>query len=367
MIPFNDFQKKYQRNKKAIDKAILRVFERGWFILGEEGREFEKKFAAYIGVEHVFGVNSGTDAIALGLRALGIGRGDEVITTPHTATPTVAAIRMAGAMPVFVDIDPRTYNIDPKLIESAITKKTKAILPVHLYGYPAEMDAIMKIAKKHKLFVVEDVAQATGAKYKGKMLGTFGDVACFSFFPTKNLGAFGDAGAIATSTTAIAERVRQLRNYGEVAKYKNAVEGVNSRLDELQAALLSWSLTKLDTWNKRRTIIAGIYTKAFKDLPLVIPSVGDDAHTPVWHLYVVRTKERDALQKYLKKKEIVTHVHYPMPVHRQEAYRQLGYQEGRLPQSEAACTEILSLPIDPELSLKDQRFIIKVIKEFFGQ
>jgi dTDP-4-amino-4,6-dideoxygalactose transaminase len=365
MIPFNDFKKKYHDNKAAIDRTVLRVFESGWFILGKEGEEFEKKFGAYSGLAHVLGVNSGTDALFLALRALGVGKGDEVITTPHTATPTVSAIRMTGATPVFVDIDPRTYNIDPALTEKAITAKTKVILPVHIYGYPADMPAIMQIARAHKLSVVEDVAQAVGATIDGRMVGTFGDIACFSFYPTKNLGAFGDGGAVGTNNVELAECVRQLRNYGEVSKYKNAIEGVNSRLDEIQAALLSWSLTKLPSWNKKRAQIAARYTKSFAKLPIVLPPSGNEHCAPVWHLFVIRTYERDKLQAHLKECGISTAIHYPMLVPAQEAYRFLKYKKGTLPHAEALTEEILSLPIYPELSLLDQQKVIHAVKDFF--
>ncbi len=366
MIPFNDFKKKYRDNKKAIDAAIRRVLRRGWFILGVEGEEFEKKFAEFAGLKHVYGVNSGTDAIFLALRALGVGKGDEVITTPHTATPTISAIRMAGATPVFVDIDLATYNINPKNIEAKITKRTKVILPVHIYGHPADMGAIMRVARKHKLFVVEDVAQAVGARIGKRMVGTFGDIACFSFYPTKNLGAFGDGGAVGTNSKELAERMWQLRNYGEVAKYKNAIEGINSRLDEMQAALLSWSLTKLPSWNKKRAQIACRYLKAFSYLPIVLPPAEDRAHHPVWHLFVIRTKERSALQEHLKKCGIATSVHYPMLVPAQEAYRFLKYKIGMFPNAEAISGEILSLPIYPELSVADQQAVINAVKDFFA-
>lgn len=366
-IPMNDFIRRYKENKKAIDRAVGSVLQSGRFIMGPELEKFERSFARYLGVKYVVGVHSGTDALYLALRALGVKTGDEIITVSHTATPTVSAIRLAGATPVFVDIDERTYNIDPKLIEHVITKKTKVILPVHLYGYPAEMGAIMRIAKKHKLFVLEDCAQATGATYKGKKVGTFGHINAFSFYPTKNLGTFGDGGAIATNDARLAERVRWIRQYGETERYKNKVEGINSRLEELQAAILNWGLPKLGAWNKKRAQIAAQYVRGLKGLPLVLPVSGSKLSVHAGHLFVIRTKKRDALKRYLAKKGITTGIHYPIPIHLQEAYRFLGYKKGDLLMTEKIVGEILSLPSSPELSAKDQTAIIVTIKEFFGK
>lgn len=363
----NNFVRRYQANKKAIDRAVGGVLRSGWFVMGPELAKFEHSFAKYLGVKHVVGVHSGTDALYLALRALGVGAKDEVITVAHTATPTASAIRLTGATPVFVDIDEQTYNIDPALIERAITKRTKVILPVHLYGYPAEMDAIMRIAKKYRIFVLEDCAQATGATYKGKKVGTFGHINAFSFYPTKNLGTFGDGGAVATNDAKLAERVRWIRQYGETERYKNKVEGINSRLEELQASLLNWGLPKLGGWNKKRAHIAARYGKALAGLPLVLPRVGDKKNIHAWHLFVVRTKKRDALKKYLAKKGIATSIHYPIPIHLQEAYRFLGYKRGDLPVTERIVDVILSLPISPELTTGEQHTIIGDITGFFRQ
>lgn len=367
MIPFNDFQKKYAKHKKEINAAIFRVLESGWFILGKEGENFEKKFAEYLGVKYVIGMNSGTDALFLALKSLGVGAGDEVITVPNTAVPTISAIRMTGAVPVFVDIDEKTFNMNPALIEAKITAKTKVILPVHLYGYPAEMDAIVKIAKKNGLKVLEDAAQAHGAKYKNKMVGTIGDIGAFSFYPTKNLGAFGDAGAIVTNNAKLAETARELRNYGEVSKYKNKIEGVNSRLDEMQAAILSWSLKKLPAWNEKRTMLAETYRKNLKGLPIVLPPAGDSLHTPVWHLFVIRTERRDDLAKFLKENGIMTGVHYPELVFEQEAYHFLNFSKKDFPIAAALSPKILSLPIYPELEKSDILKICKTIQKFYDQ
>jgi dTDP-4-amino-4,6-dideoxygalactose transaminase len=365
MIPFNDFQKKYAKYKKEIDAAIARVLKSGWFILGKEGEAFEKKFSEYLGVKYVVGVNSGTDALFLALKALGVGEGDEVITVPNTAVPTVSAIRMTGATPVFVDINEETFTINPALIESKITEKTKVILPVHLYGYPAEMDKIMKIAKKHRLKVLEDAAQAHGAKYKNKIVGTIGDIGAFSFYPTKNLGAFGDAGAIATNDPKLAETARELRNYGEISKYKNKIEGFNSRLDEIQAAILSWSLKKLDSWNKKRATLSEVYRKNLKDLPIILPPAGDATHSSSWHLFVIRTQERGALAEFLKENGIATGIHYPELIFEQEAYRFLNISKDDFPSAAKISSQILSLPIYPELTNESQQQIIQTIKEFY--
>lgn len=365
MIPFNDFQKKYARHKKEIDAAIFRVMKSGWFILGKEGENFEKKFSEYLGVKHVIGVNSGTDALFLAIKALGIGAGDEVITVPNTAVPTVSAIRMAGAVPVFVDIDEKTFGMNPALIEAKITARTRVLLPVHLYGYPADMDEIMKIAKKRGLKVVEDGCQAHGAKYKNKMAGTIGDVGAFSFYPTKNLGAFGDAGAIATNDANLAEMARELRNYGEVSKYKIKIDGVNSRLDEIQAAVLSWSLKKLSAWNKKRTRLAKSYLKNLNDLPILLPPAGDTDHVPVWHLFVIRTEKRDELAEFLKKNGIMTAIHYPGLIFEQEAYRFFGISKNDFPVSAKVSSQILSLPLHPELEEYDILKVCKTIRKFY--
>ena len=363
---YQDFRRKYKKYKKEILSVADRIFRNGYFILGPELEKFEKNFAGYIGSKLAVGVNSGTDALYLALRAFGISKGgDEVITTSHTATATVSAIRMAGALPVFVDIDDKTLNIDAAKIEKAITQRTKCILPVHLYGYPAQMDKIMRIARKYSLAVVEDACQAHGASFNGKKVGSIGDVGCFSFYPTKNLGAFGDGGAIVTNNKAIADKVRLLRNYGEISKFNNDIEGINTRLDELQAGFLNWGLNKLDGWNKTREKLAITYRSHLKGLPLVLPPIGNKKEKRVWHLFVILTAQRDALKEFLAKRQIMTMIHYPRPVFAQKAYSFLGYKNKDLPVTGRAVKEIISLPLYPELTVKEVAFICDNIREFF--
>ncbi|MDP3696458.1 MAG: DegT/DnrJ/EryC1/StrS family aminotransferase [Candidatus Taylorbacteria bacterium] len=366
-IKFIDFNRKYKRYKKEINSSVGRVFKRGWFVGGPERAEFENKFCRYLDAKYAVGVNSGTDSIAIALKSAGINPGDEVITTSHTATPTISAIRITGAIPVFVDIDSSTLNIDSKLIEKKINSRTKAILPVHLYGYPADMDVICKLADKHNLLVIEDACQAHGAKFKGRAVGTIGDVGCFSFYPTKNLGAFGDAGAIVTNNKKIAETAVMLRNFGEVGKYKNKIEGVNSGMDELQAAFLSWELNELNKWNKERAQIAETYFKNLIGLPIKLPPKGDVKHNRVWHLFVIQVARRDSLRKFLKEQGIDTSIHYPTPVFKQEAYRFLKYTEKDLPITVKTVNNILSLPIYPELKILEATTICDKIRKFYGQ
>lgn len=366
MIPFLTFARRYQDNRREIHAVLTRVFERGWFILGPELKAFESDFARYLDVGYCVGVNSGTDALFLALRALGVGPGHEVVTVANTATPTVSAIRMAGAKPVFVDVLEDTQTLDPSLIEPAITSRTRAILPVHLYGYPAEMGEILQVAKRHKLFVVEDACQAHGAKYDGRMVGGLGDIGCFSFYPTKNLGAFGDAGAVVTNDRTLALTISQLRNYGEIAKYKNRLEGVNTRLDEIQAAFLNWGLGHIDEWNSRRTELASTYLRLLRGVPLHAPPLSNSTIGRVWHLFVLRAKRRDELQAALHQKGIETAIHYPMPIYKQPAYRFLGYKSARLPRTAALSREILSLPLYPELTLDEVSTVCAAIREFYG-
>jgi dTDP-4-amino-4,6-dideoxygalactose transaminase len=366
VIRFLDLRKRYFLHKEKIDRAINNVLKSGWFILGRELEKFEKNLAEYLEAKYVVGVNSGTDAIFMALRAMGTGPGDEFITVANTATPTVSAIRMTGARPVFVDIDEKTFNINPDLIEEKITTKTRAILPVHLYGYPAEMDKILRIAKKYKLRVVEDAAQAQGARFNRKCAGTIGDIGCFSFYPTKNLGAFGDAGAVVTNSRKIAETVRQLRNYGEISKYNNIREGVNTRLDEIQAAILNFGLENLQSWNEKRTILAEVYMNELNNLPMVLPPNSDRKHICVWHLFVIRCKERDELRQHLKECGIETAIHYPKPIFEQTAYKFLGYNGDNLPITKKVMSEILSLPLYPELEEKEVIEVCEFIKQFYG-
>lgn len=360
-----DFKRLYAKHSREIDRTLKRVFKRGLFIFGPELVQFEKSFARYLGVKYVVGVNSGTDALFLALRALDVGAGDEVITVSHTATPTVSAIRMAGATPVFVDVNAHDYVIDTELIERSITNRTKAIVPVHLYGFAASLQKVRSIAHKHGLKVVEDVAQAAGGSYRGKKFGAHGNVGCFSFYPTKNLGAFGDAGAVATNSKHVADLVRSLRVYGERKKYENIREGVNSRMVELQAALLNWGLPKLDDWNRIRVRLAALYQKELAGLPLQLPPRRDDDVEPVWHLFVVRTKHRDKLKAHLKNHGIISLVHYPIPVHRQEAYRFLGYSDRDLPVTAQLSEEVLSLPLHTEMTEKEVRRVCCVVRDFY--
>ena len=366
MVQFLSFKKKYLLYQREINKTVEQVLKSGWFILGKELDKFEDNFAKFLGVKYVIGVNSGTDAIFLALKALGIGYGDEIITVANTATPTVSAIRMTNATSVFTDVVEDSFNINPDLIERKITPKTKAILPVHLYGYPADMGKVLRIAKKYKLKIVEDAAQAHGATYKNKMVGTIGDIGCFSFYPTKNLGAFGDAGAAVTNNKKLAEAIRRLRNYGEISKYNNICEGVNSRLDEIQAAVLNWSLKKLKSWNKKREILANIYKNGLKDLPVVLPPTSNKEHVGVWHLFVIRCNERDELKTYLEKRGIETAIHYPKPIFEQIAYKFLGYSSKDLPVTKKIMSQILSLPLYPELSKQEVNDVCKAIKLFYA-
>lgn len=360
MINIVDLKSEYQEISSQLGKAIDRVLESGWFIFGEELEGFEKEFSKYIGSKYGVGVNSGSDALFLAVKALGIGEGDEVITVSHTFISTVDAVVRNGARPVFVDIDPDTYCIDVTKIETAITDKTRAILPVHLYGHPADMGSIMEIAKKHKLCVIEDVCQAHGAEYKGKKAGSIGTVGCFSFYPAKNLGAYGDGGIVVTNDEKLAERLKMSRNYGQPKKYYHDFVGVNSRLDEIQAAILRVKLNHLDEWNGRRRRIAKLYHKFFEDSDIVVPVEKEYAHH-AYHLYVIRHKDRDNLQQYLLQNGIQTQIHYPIPVHKQKAYSDSG-SDAQLPVTEKVCNEILSLPMHPWLSKDEIEEICRLIK-----
>ncbi|MBC7227095.1 MAG: DegT/DnrJ/EryC1/StrS family aminotransferase [Thermoflexales bacterium] len=364
MIPPFDLTRQYAGLKEEIDAAIARVLARGRFILGEEVAAFEEEFAAACGVAHAVGVASGTDALYLALRACGIGPGDKVITVSHTAVATVAAVELAGARPVLVDVDPRRYTMDPAKVEERITPRTRAVLPVHLYGCPADLAPLLEIARRHGLFLIEDCAQAHGARYRGRPVGSWGDVAAFSFYPTKNLGAFGDGGAVVTNDPALAERVRLLREYGWAQRYVSHIRGTNSRLDELQAAVLRVKLRHLESWNERRRQIAALYAEYLTELAgqgLVLPGEPEDSWH-VYHLYVVRHPRRDALQAFLRERGIGTLVHYPVPVHLQPAYADLGYPAGSLPVSETLAREVLSLPMYPELTDEEVRQVAEAVR-----
>ncbi|MFA5095660.1 MAG: DegT/DnrJ/EryC1/StrS family aminotransferase [Candidatus Paceibacterota bacterium] len=366
-MQFLDLSAQYKSIKEEIDAAIKRVLDSCSFIGGKEVEEFEKEAADFCGVKYAVGVNSGTDALFLSLKALGIKQGDEVITTPFTFIATAGVIANCGAKPVFVDIDPETFNIDPSKIEEKITGKTKAILPVHLFGQMADMDEIMSIARKHNLYVVEDAAQSIGAEYKGKKAGTIGDFGCFSFFPSKNLGAYGDGGMITTNRDDLVEEIRLLKNHGSSPKekYLNLVVGTNSRLDAIQAAILRVKLKYLLGWSKKRAEKADYYSEGLKDAGgISVPSIGSDRNN-IFHQYTVRVEKRDDIQKYLKEKEIPTMIYYPLPLHLQPAFQNLGYREGDFPEAEKASKEVLSLPIYPEMEKTAQDVIISGIKEFF--
>ena len=356
-VAFLDIEAAYRELAAELDDAGRRVMASGWYILGKEVSAFEEEFAAYCGVRHCIGVGNGLDALHLILRALGIGPGDEVIVPSNTYIATWLAVSYAGATPVPVEPDMATFNLDPKLLEAAITPKTRAILPVHLYGQPADMDAINGIARRHGLKVIEDAAQAHGARYRGVRVGNLGDAAGFSFYPGKNLGALGDGGAITTNDDDLAERVRMLRNYGSKVKYRNELAGFNSRLDEIQAALLRVKLARLDEWNDRRRMVAATYHESLAGTGLVLPFVPEWAE-PVWHLFVVRCPDRDAVTARLDQYGIGWLVHYPIPPHLQGAYRDLDYGEGLFPVAERMAREVLSLPIGPHLAPEQLELVI---------
>lgn len=365
MILCSNPKAQYLSYENEIDAVISRVLTKGRYILGEEVNAFEKEFAGYIGADYGIGVASGTEALHLALVSSGIGYGHEVITVSHTAVATVSAIKLSAAKPVFVDIEPDFFTMDPEKIERAITSKTKAIVPVHLYGQPAQMPAILSIAKKHKLLVIEDCAQSHGAKYDGKRVGSIGHIGCFSFYPTKNLGAVGDAGMIVTNNAKLANKVRLLREYGWKKRYISGVHGWNSRLDEIQAAVLRVKLRYLDNDNLKRRKIATLYDKGLSGLPLVIPKRRSDSEH-AFHLYVIRTKKRDRLKKYLEENKIQALIHYPEPVHLQPAYKNLSKVSGELKQTNSVVKEILSLPIYPELEEVSVAKICEAVRRFYN-
>jgi len=363
-IPFVDLQSQYKSLKDELDPAVLAVMQRGDFVLGGAVTEFERAFAEYCGAKYAVGVDSGYSALELIVLAYGIGPGDEVITAANTFIATTLAISNTGATPVLVDIDPETYNIDPAKIAAAITPRTKAIMPVHLYGQPVDMDPILAIARKHGLRVFEDAAQGAGARYKGRMVGSLGDAAGFSFYPGKNLGAYGDGGAVVTNDAAIAEKVRLLRNIGQKVKYYHEVKGFNHRLDTMQAAVLLVKLPHLDGWNAARRRAAATYADLLADLPLITPTTAGYAEH-IFHLYVVRVHNREALMEHLKERGIASGLHYPIPIHLQPAYSELGYKQGDFPITEAYAETILSLPIFPELDDDKVAYVVDAIRDYF--
>lgn len=359
-IPFLDIRASYLELKEQLDSAIDRVLEGGWYVLGEEVETFEQDYAAYCRAAHCVGVANGLDALHLALKAMDIGPGDEVIVPSNTYIATWLAVTQCGATPVPVEPDERTYNINPALIEAAITPRTKVILPVHLYGQPADLDPILAIARKHGLRVLEDAAQTHGARYKGQRIGAHGDAVAWSFYPGKNLGAFGDAGAVTTHDPELADRIRVLRNYGSRQKYVNEVQGFNSRLDPIHAAVLQVKLRHLDAWNARRSALAAGYQEGLRETELVLPEAPPWAE-PVWHLYVVRHPERDRLQRQLQEVGIGTLIHYPVPPHLQKAYGNLDYRQGDFPIAEQLANEVLSLPLGPHLQPGQQDQVIAIL------
>lgn len=361
MIPLVDLKAQYALIKDEIDEAIQRVLDNTSFIGGSEVTSFEADFAEYCGAKHAIGVSSGTEALRLALIVCGVGEGDEVITSPSTFIATVEAIVAVGAHPVFVDVEEETNNIDPSLIEAAITDRTKAIIPVHLYGYPVDMDPVLDIAKRHGLKVVEDAAQAHGAVYKGNRIGGFGDVACFSFYPGKNLGAYGDAGGIVTNDDDMAAEMRLLRDHGRSDKYEHQVLGFNSRLDSLQAAILRVKLAHMDKWTQNRQAAAAIYGELLQDAGIRLP-IEQPGFKPVYHLFVVRTPERDRIGAALKEAGVASGVHYPIPLHLQPALKHLGHSEGDFPICEKNSRECLSLPMFPELSEEQAQEVARQVK-----
>jgi dTDP-4-amino-4,6-dideoxygalactose transaminase len=356
-IPFFDLKPGYLELKHEIDAAYQRVLESGCYIFGEEVEGFESSYASYCEAHHCVGVANGLDALFLALRAMGIGPGDEVIVPSHTFIATWLAVSRCGATPVPVEPGEDTYNIDPEKIESKITEKTRAIIPVHLYGQPADLDPIIALAREYNLKVLEDAAQAQGARYKGMRIGAHGDAVAWSFYPGKNLGAIGDAGAVTTNDADLADRIRMLANYGSHVKYENELQGINSRLDPIQAAILSVKLKYLDEWNARRSVLAESYTSKLIESDFILPVVPEWA-SPVWHQYVLRTKDRGHTQDQLQRAGIATMVHYTIPPHLQKAYADMNLGEGSFPITERFADEVLSIPIGPHLCFEQQNLVI---------
>lgn len=367
-VPFLDLTAQYAAIKQEVHQRLDAVLDSASFILGKQVEEFEEAFSRFVDSRYAIGVANGTDALTITLKALGIGPGDEVITAANSFVATAEAIVHAGARPVFVDIEPETYTLKIPEIKSKITGRTRAIVPVHLYGQPADMDALVRLARSHNIRIVEDAAQAHGAKYRTRMAGAFGDAACFSFYPGKNLGAYGDAGAVVTNDLEIAQTVRKLRDHGGIQKYQHDLVGYNSRLDTLQAAILLVKLRYLEQWNGMRQHHAQLYTKLLSGVPGIIPPSVREGSTHVYHLYVVRVTRgsRDALRQYLQERGIATGIHYPTPLHLVPAFSYLGYKEGDFPLAEACAKEIVSLPIYPELKPEQIAYVAEQIHRFMG-
>ncbi|NUM82371.1 DegT/DnrJ/EryC1/StrS family aminotransferase [bacterium] len=359
-----DLTKQTEMLLEQLLQETKEVLLSGKYILGKKLERFEEEFAAYTGTRYAVGVASGTEAIYLALVAAGVKHGDEVITTPFTAIPTFSAILMTGAKAVFADINPLTYTIDPNSVADKITSKTKALLPVHLFGQMAEMDELRQVANRHGIKLIEDAAQSHGSLYKGSQAGAFGEMACYSFYPTKNLGAFGDAGAIVTNQKEYYDQLKLLRNYGQEALYRTVINGINSRLDELQAAYLSIKLKHLDHWNEQRSHLAGIYYQQLNHLSVQLPC--ELTYTRQnYHVYVIRTQKRDALQQFLEEQGIQTNIYYPIPLHLQKSNAFLGYNHGDFPEAERACEEVLALPMYPEMDPEIAIRVSKAIKQFY--
>lgn len=365
-VPFLSLEAAYAELREEIEAAMLRVGRRGWYVLGEELEAFEAEFAAYLGARHCIGVGNGLEALVLSLRAFGIGPGDEVLVPAHTFVATWLAVSQVGATPVGVDVEPDGYLMDPAQIEQHITPRTRAIIPVHLYGHSADMAVIEALAQKHGLHVLEDAAQAHGATWRGKRVGGRGNPAAWSFYPAKNLGALGDGGAVTTDDDEFAARIRKLRNYGSAHKYVHDETGVNSRLDEIQAAVLRVKLERLDEWNQRRRAQASLYLDTLAGLPLKLPQVSSHGD-PVWHLFVIETEGRDSVQRCLAAHGIQTQVHYPRPPHLQGAYRHLGLPPQSFPRANALGDAVLSLPLGPQLPEAQQLQVVEALHEYFDE
>jgi len=364
-VPYFDLPAQIRSVRKDLEAAIARALDNCSFCLGPDVAQFEKDFARFIGTEHCVGFNSGTSALHVALMLLGVGAGDEVVTTPMTFVATSWAISYVGARPVYVDIDDATFNLDPKLIERAITPRTRAVMPVHLYGQPFDIDPILAICRKHKLPLVEDACQSHGAKYKGRTVGTFGEISCFSFYPGKNLGACGEGGALMTNDAKFAARARSLREHGSSVRYYHDEVGFNYRMEGIQGATLGVKLKHLERWTQRRRAIARAYDELLADTPLRLPREADHAES-VWHLYVVRHPRRDELKKHLEANGVGCALHYPLPLHLQKCYASLGYKKGDFPVSEKAAAECLSLPIYAEMTDEQVRRVADVIRMFFA-
>lgn len=362
-----DLVPQFRKIRKEVLDSVRDVFETQQFILGETVRNFEENFEDYYRVRHAVGTASGSDAILISLLALGVGEGDEVITTPYTFFSTVSSIVRVGAVPVFVDIDPRTFNMNPSLLDEAVTGRTRAIIAVHLFGQSADMDPVMELAGRRDIYVIEDVCQSVGATYRGIRCGSMGDTGCFSFFPSKNLGGAGDGGLIITSEDDLADRIRALRVHGEVERYRHKYIGINSRLDALQAAVLEVKLNYLEEWNRARRENALRYDSVFRDMEGITPPCIEEGNVSTFNQYVVRVERRDAMRDYLAERGIGTAVYYPVPLHLQECFRYLGWKKGSLPESELAAEHTLALPVYPELPGDKQDYVIEKVRDFLSQ